>query len=97
MLVTGVDPLVPVGETLALSCPEGHIFEDEWYRVPRLEYTCGTDGVFNHEPTAKCVSSEFHRANDNFLQVLKQYCTFQSVGSLAGGSQIPWTTVAAAS
>ncbi|TRY77038.1 hypothetical protein TCAL_15934, partial [Tigriopus californicus] len=47
---------LPRGFQAAFTCPSDHVFEDDWWHVPKTVITCGEDGTFGHVEWKNCVS-----------------------------------------
>ena len=57
----GVNPAVTVGTVVTYACPFGSVFEDDWFREPKVRLVCEEDGLFDEpDPWPVCMTRKSH-------------------------------------
>ena len=61
-----LQPAPYVGFNLTFVCPEGEVFDHDWFATPFLITTCQPNGIFDAPDwaTYRCVIREFHKNSD---------------------------------
>ena len=56
-LITDVDPGLAIGLNVTYSCPDGQVFDSDWFATPRVRLTCRQNGAFDSQDwrEARCV------------------------------------------
>ena len=61
----GENPAPKVGTELVYTCPEGYLFEHDFYAPRKSTIRCGEDGKFSKPPFwPKCIIRKYNQRKD---------------------------------
>ena len=52
-----MDPGLAIGLNVTYSCPDGQVFDSDWFATPQVRLTCQQNGAFDSQDwqEARCV------------------------------------------
>ena len=56
-----MDPGLAIGLNVTYSCPDGQVFDSDWFATPRVRLTCQQNGAFDSQDwqEARCVLRKY--------------------------------------